>query len=276
MPGTSPKSRTCRDKSPKGKRQHSVPDSLGSDPQKPNGERLQKVLAQAGVASRRRAEELITAGRVKVNGETVRVLGTKVNPSDQIEVDGRLLERGTASRYYVLNKPAGVITTARDEYGRPTVLGLVKGIPGRVYPVGRLDYDTAGLLLLTDDGELTYRLTHPRFGVAKTYIAGVHGPVPEAALARLRQGIELEDGKTAPARVRKLSGGPDGLELLEITIHEGRNRQVRRMCEAVGHPVVTLERVKFGPLGLDVPRGSYRPLSAQEILALRRAAGLNP
>lgn len=238
--------------------------------------RLQKVLAQAGVASRRRAEELILAGRVTVNGAIVTALGSKVKANDAVTVDGRPLSSKEILHYYVLHKPAGVITSAGDPQGRPTVLSLMAGVPVRVYPVGRLDYTTSGLLLLTNDGELAFRLTHPRFGVPKTYLAWVKGPVSNHALDALRRGVALEDGKTAPAQIRRLPAKGD-LECLEITIHEGRNRQVRRMCEAVGHPVSQLQRIRFGPVNLEpqLKPGAYRALTAAEVRALRRAAKLN-
>ncbi|MDR3289415.1 MAG: rRNA pseudouridine synthase [Peptococcaceae bacterium] len=238
---------------------------------------MQKVLAQAGVASRRQAEELITSGKVKVNGKVVSVLGTRVREKDRIEVEQMPVERETTLRYYLLNKPVGVISTARDERGRKKVLDLLENVPVRVYPAGRLDFDTSGLLLLTNDGELTYRLTHPRFGVEKTYIAGVTGEIDPQRLGRLRRGVMLEDGKTAPAKVRYLGTDPRrGLELLEITIHEGRNRQVRRMCQAVGLTVTTLKRTRFASLVLnrEVASGEYRQLTAQEIQSLRQQVSL--
>lgn len=232
-----------------------------------DGERLQKVLAQCGYGSRRACEELIAAGRVRVNGE-VAVLGDRVDPeTDSVEVDGRPAPLRAGLVYYLLNKPAGVVSTAQDTHGRATVVDLVPEEP-RVYPVGRLDYETEGLLLLTNDGELTNRLTHPRYGVEKEYLATVE-PVPVAAgaLRRLRDGVELEDGMTAPARVSQPSPG-----LLRITIHEGRNRQVRRMCEAVGHRVVRLVRVRIGPLSDRRLRpGEWRPLDPAEVRQLIEA-----
>jgi 23S rRNA pseudouridine2605 synthase len=238
----------------------------------PSGERLQKVLAQAGLGSRRACEDLIAAGRVTVNGE-VATLGTRADPEvDAIEVDGARIGVREGLVHYLLNKPAGVVTTASDPQGRPTVVGLVPAEP-RVYPVGRLDADTEGLLVLTNDGELAHRLTHPSFGVDKEYLADVTGTPSRGALRRLRDGVELEDGPTAPARVSLV-----GDHTLRITIHEGRNRQVRRMCEAVGHPVRRLVRVRIGPLAdRRLPPGEWRPLTQAEVRALERAAaGVRP
>jgi len=230
--------------------------------------RLAKHLAHAGVASRRAAEAIIAAGRVTVDGATVTDPARDVSGGEAIAVDGERL--GAAPRHvvYAVNKPAGVVSTAHDTHGRPTVVDLVP-VATRLYPVGRLDADTTGLILLTNDGELANRLTHPRFEVPKTYRAKVrNGPVGEAALRALRDGVELDDGRTAPARVRAVR--PD---VLELTIHEGRKRQVRRMCEAVGHPVVALRRVRFGPLELgDLGAGAHRRLTAAEVERLRGAA----
>ncbi len=230
--------------------------------------RLGKYLAHAGVASRRAAEGLVGAGRVTVDGEPVRDPARDVSDGDDVRVDGRAVALAGHDRVvYLLNKPAGTVSTASDPQGRPTVVELVPRAE-RLYPVGRLDADSTGLLLLTNDGGLAHRLTHPSFGVPRVYRAVVRNPpVKPAALRALREGVELEDGRTAPARVRRLA--PDRLEL---TLHEGRKRQVRRMCEAVGHRVVTLERVAFGPLRLgDVKLGSHRRLSAVEVAALRDA-----
>jgi len=233
----------------------------------PSGERLQKVLAQAGLGSRRTCEELIADGRVTVNGE-VATLGARADPeADAIEVDGARIGVRQGLVHYLLNKPSGVVTTASDPQGRPTVVGLVPAEP-RVYPVGRLDADTEGLLVLTNDGELAHRLTHPSFGVDKEYLAEVTGIPSRGALRRLREGVELDDGPTAPARVSLV-----GDHMLRITIHEGRNRQVRRMCEAVGHPVRRLVRVRIGPLAdRRLPPGEWRPLTQAEVRALERAA----
>jgi 23S rRNA pseudouridine2605 synthase len=230
------------------------------------GERLQKVLAQAGLGSRRACEELIAAGRVRVNG-SVAELGARADPeSDRIEVDGAPVGVRPDLVHYLLNKPGGVVTTASDPQGRPTVVDLVPSEP-RVFPVGRLDADTEGLLLLTNDGELAHRLTHPSFGVDKEYLAEVEGSPSRGAVRRLREGVALEDGPTAPAKVSLV-----GDHLLRITIHEGRNRQVRRMCAAVGHPVHRLVRVRVGPISdRRLAPGEWRPLTQAEVRSLERA-----
>ncbi|MEO5678270.1 MAG: pseudouridine synthase [Acidimicrobiales bacterium] len=230
------------------------------------GERLQKVLARAGIGSRRVAEDLIGAGRVRVNGE-VAVLGRRVDPEqDVVAVDDTPIGTAQGLAYRLLNKPRGVVATADDPQGRPTVVQLVPDDP-RVVPVGRLDVDTEGLLLLTNDGQLHHRLTHPSFGVEKEYLAEVEGEPAPRALQRLRAGVELDDGVTAPAKAS--SPGPN---LLKITLHEGRNRQVRRMCEAVGHPVRRLVRIRIGPLADGTLRpGSWRDLTVEEVRALERA-----
>jgi 23S rRNA pseudouridine2605 synthase len=230
--------------------------------------RLAKYLAHAGVASRRASEQLIFAGRVRVGDEVVRDPARDVDGSVPVTVDGRAVRVSTGQKaVYAVHKPRGVVSTARDPQGRPTIVSLVPSAR-RLYPVGRLDADTTGLILLTDDGELAHRLTHPSFEVPRTYHAKVrHPPVREEALQRLRAGVELDDGRTAPARVKRLA--PDRLE---ITIHEGRKRQVRRMCEAVGHPVIALERVRFGPLWLGkLEEGQHRRLTAPEVEKLRRS-----
>ena len=229
-------------------------------------ERVQKVLARIGVGSRRAVEELVVEGRVLVNGRTA-VLGDRVDPEvDRVTVDGVPIGIRPGLVHYLLNKPTGVVTTADDPQGRPTVLGLVPAEP-RVHPVGRLDLDSEGLLLLTNDGDLTHRLTHPSFGVDKEYLAWVEGRPGRAALRSLREGVELEDGRTAPARVSTVE--PD---VLRIVIHEGRNRQVRRMCAAVGHPVRRLVRVRIGPIvDRALPPGSWRPLDSDEVRALAAA-----
>jgi 23S rRNA pseudouridine2605 synthase len=229
--------------------------------------RLGKFLAHAGVASRRAAEQLIADGRVSVGDEVVTNPATDVDSSSAVAVDGRPIEP-EPREVHALNKPAGVVSTARDTHGRPTVVQLVRS-SRRLYPVGRLDADSTGLILLTNDGELADLLTHPRYGVDKVYRARVRPQrVSARALAALRDGVELEDGRTAPAKVRQVSPG-----LLEITLREGRKRQVRRMCEAVGHRVVELERVAFGPLGLrGLEEGRSRRLKPAEIERLRRSA----
>jgi len=249
------------------------------------GERLQKVLAQAGVASRRHSERLILDGRVTVNGDKVSALGTKVGIQDHIEVDGHPVERSEGLHYYLLNKPVSVITSASDPQRRTTVVDLMKDVPARVYPVGRLDYDTSGLLVLTNDGELAHRLMHPTYGVEKTYRVWVQGPVGINALETLRQGVLLEDGNTAPAKVERVSSISNGtnvkskgnhLEVLEVTIHEGRNRQIRRMFAAIGYLAVKLERIRFGSitLGNSLSIGAYRALTIEEVKELRSKAGL--
>ena len=239
-----------------------------------SGERLQKVLAGAGWGSRRAAEELIAAGRVTVNGE-VAELGRRVDVErDVIEVDGAPVGIRPDRVYYLLNKPAGVVTTARDPHGRATVVELVPGEP-RVFPVGRLDADTEGLLLLTNDGELANRVAHPRHGVEKEYLATVDtasGPVTAGEIRSLRTGIELDDGRTAPAKVSQPAPG-----VLRITIHEGRKRQVRRMCDAIGHPVGRLVRTRIGPLhDRRLAPGEWRHLTPPEVRALAMAVGGRP
>lgn len=233
----------------------------------PQGERLQKVLAARGWGSRRTCEQLIAAGRVRVNGE-VAVLGRRVDVErDVVEVDGAPVGVRPGLVYYLLNKPVGVVTTASDPQGRPTVVELVPAEP-RVFPVGRLDVNTEGLLLLTNDGALANALAHPSHGVEKEYLAEVEGEVSAGALRRLRAGVDLDDGRTAPARVSRPSPG-----VLRITIHEGRNRQVRRMCAAVGHPVTRLVRTRIGPLRDNaLPPGQWRELSSTEVRDLAHAA----
>jgi 23S rRNA pseudouridine2605 synthase len=235
--------------------------------------RLAKYLASAGIASRRASETIIRAGRVTVGGTVIADPARDVGPADAVAVDGRAVPAPEVRVVYALNKPAGVVSTARDTHGRPTVVSLIPKAGVRLYPVGRLDAQTTGLILLTNDGELAHRLTHPSFEVPKTYRAKLSGgPVREAAVRSLRDGVELEDGRTAPARVRRVS--PD---VLELTIHEGRKRQVRRMCEAVGHPVTGLERTGFGPLQLgNLKPGAYRELTPAEVARLSAAAAGRP
>jgi 23S rRNA pseudouridine2605 synthase len=230
------------------------------------GERLQKVLARVGIGSRRVCEDLIAEGRVLVDGE-VAVLGRRVDVETAlIELDGAPIGVRPDLVHYLLNKPAGVVTTADDPEGRPTVVGLVPTEP-RVFPVGRLDFDTEGLLLLTNDGELAHRLTHPSFGVEKEYVAELQGSPSRAALRRLREGIQLDDGVTAQARAALLEPS-----VLRLTIHEGRNRQVRRMCDAIGHPVVRLIRTRIGPLAdRSLAPGAWRELTVDELRSLQRA-----
>jgi pseudouridine synthase len=234
--------------------------------------RLNKALAEAGVASRRRAEDLIRAGRVKVNGKVVLNPAHKVQDGDELEVDGQRVQRTRRRVALLLYKPPGYVSTVRDPWGRPTVLDLVGPSPYRLFPVGRLDLDSEGLLILTNDGELTQLLTHPRYGIEKTYEVLVRGRPSTEAIKRLEQGIRLEEGLTAPAKVRILRR--QGLNtLLEITIHEGRKRQIKRMCQAVGHPVLFLKRTRIAFLTLaGLSPGKYRTLTQEEIGRLKSEA----
>ena len=241
-------------------------------------ERLQKIIASAGVASRRKAEELIASGRVQVNGTVVTELGTKADPeSDHIRVNGKLLHTRAEQRkvYLLLNKPRGYVTTMSDPEKRPTVMDLVRGVKGRVYPVGRLDYASEGLLLLTNDGDLANRMMKAASHVPKTYLVKIAGIPKEEALAKLRSGLSIatDEGKrvrTAPASVRvvKEANNP----WYEVTLIEGRNRQIRRMFEAVGHHVEKIKRVRYGPLSLDVPPGEFRSLTLKEVERLKSAS----
>jgi 23S rRNA pseudouridine2605 synthase len=232
-------------------------------------DRLQKVLAHAGVSSRRQAEQLISSGRVKVNGEVVTQLGTTVSAGDRVAVDGKLISRAEAFEYYLLHKPPGVVTTVRDPQRRPTVLQLLRGVTARVYPVGRLDADSEGLLLLTNDGELAHRLTHPRYGVDKEYLVELDRPASNQELARIRQGIESQGERLNARRVRRQ--GVDGAHV-SVVLAEGKKREVRRMFEAVGSRVLRLQRTRFGPVRLgDLPPGRYRALTKEEIERLRAA-----
>ncbi|SDL98470.1 ribosomal large subunit pseudouridine synthase B [Halarsenatibacter silvermanii] len=227
--------------------------------------RLQKFMARSGVASRRRSEEIIAAGRVEVNGETVTEMGVKIDPTtDTVRVDGEKLSREEL-KYIKLNKPTGVISSADDPRGRKTVVDYVDHLPQRLYPVGRLDYDSRGLILLTNDGDLTHILTHPSFTVTKVYRVEIAGILTSESLTRLETGIELEDGPTAPARLSQVKY-KGGSTVFKLALHEGRNRQIRRMCKAVGHEVQDLVRLRIGPLALkDLAGGSWRELSAEEI-----------
>ena len=246
-------------------------------------ERLQKLLSIAGVASRRASEELITQGRVEVNGEVVRTLGTKADPQkDLVKVDGRRLRFDIRPRYILLNKPKGVVTTRHDPEKRRTVMDLLTSVREYVYPVGRLDYDSEGLLLLTSDGDLAARLTHPRHAVDRVYEAIVVGAPAEEDLERLRRGVFLDGARTAPAEVRRAStvdkgsrrASRESLTKLVITLREGRNRQVRRMCASIGHPVRKLTRIRMGPIKLgDLPPGHWRDLTPREVEKLKGAAG---
>ena len=231
--------------------------------------RLAKYLAHAGTASRRAAEELVRAGRVSVGGQVERDPARDVDDESDVRLDGQPLRGREPRVVYALNKPAGVVSTARDTHGRKTVIELIPDAGVRLYPVGRLDIDTTGLILLTNDGELANALTHPRFEVPKTYRARVGGgPVSQAALRTLRTGVALEDGPSAPARASRVNH-----DVIELELHEGRKRQVRRMCEAVGHPVRELERVAFGPVRLGTLRpGRHRRLTAAEVERLRAAS----
>ena len=229
-------------------------------------ERLQKVLARAGIASRRASEEMIQAGRATINGRTA-ALGDKVGDSDRIELDGIPVLRDPNLVHYLLHKPRDVVSTASDTQNRQTVVDLVPSTI-RVYPVGRLDADSEGLIILTNDGDLTHRLTHPSFGVPKEYLVHVEGIPQRSAVRSLREGIQLDDGMTAPAQVSMPDQG-----LQKKTIHEGRNRQVRRMCAAIGHPVVRLVRVRIGPItDSSLTAGSWRELTNEEVRSLYQAA----
>lgn len=232
-------------------------------------ERLQKLLSRAGVASRRAAEQLMLEGRVTVNGTTVRELGTKADPAgDEIRVDGRRVKFADEHRYLLLNKPRGYMTTRSDPEGRPTVIDLLKGVREYVYPVGRLDYDSEGLLILTNDGDLAARLTHPSHEVPRVYEARVLGEPDRHDLDRLARGVTIDGRRTHLAEVRALR--PD---VLQVTIHEGRNRQVRKMCEAIGHPVTHLKRVAIGPIRDGrLKLGAWRELTPEEVRKLRSAS----
>lgn len=238
-----------------------------------DGERLQKVMAAAGVASRRASEDLIAAGRVTVNGCVVRELGSRVRPDDRIEVDGLVIVTDPDLRYYALNKPAGVVSTMSDERGRPDLSRYVTAETGRIFNVGRLDEATHGLLLLTNDGELAHRLMHPSFEIDKVYVALVRGKVAPRTLAELREGIVLDDGPIAADRARVLDASRDQT-MVEVTLHSGRNRIVRRMFGHVGHPVMELTRRQFGPVHLGTLReGQMRPLTSDEVGRLLKQTG---
>jgi 23S rRNA pseudouridine2605 synthase len=250
-------------KGPAGARAQTGPTGARAQTGPTGAERIQKVLARAGVGSRRVCDELVAAGRVTVNGVTAE-LGRRVDPrADVVAVDGVPVPVAPDLVYYLLNKPSGVVTTASDPQGRPTVLDLVPASP-RVFPVGRLDFDTEGLIVLTNDGALAHRLAHPSHGVAKEYLAQVEGTTEPGSLRRLREGVELDDGPTAPAVVGKVAP-----HVLRIVVHEGRNRQVRRMLEAVGHPARRLVRTRIGPIADPGLRpGRWRPLRPDEVRAL--------
>jgi 23S rRNA pseudouridine2605 synthase len=236
-------------------------------------ERLQKIMAAAGVCSRRKAEELITAGRVRINGVTARELGMKADPlRDEIRVDGKLISVALTPVYLMLHKPEGFVTTTKDPEGRPTVMELVKRVKQRVYPVGRLDWGTSGLLLFTSDGSLTRHLTHPSSQVPKTYYVKVEGRIGDAALRKLEAGPDIGGPPLKPSRAAFVKFSRGGTHSwIELTITEGRTRQVRLMCEAVGHPVLKLKRVALGPLQLgDLPLGEWRFLTERETAALMK------
>ena len=248
----------------------------------PEGVRLQKVLAAAGVASRRVVENYIVEGRIEVNGHVVTELGRRIDPAtDHVSVDGVAVQLDTAKRYYMLNKPRGVVSSMRDEQGRPDLTQFTADLDERVYNVGRLDAETSGLLILTNDGELAHVLAHPSFGVSKTYIAKVKGRVTPQVIQQLKNGIDLDDGPIAADKARILQQQADERHsMVELTLHSGRNRIVRRMMDAVGHPVVDLVRRSFGPLNLGTLRsGQLRPLTSAELgqlLTISRATDAEP
>jgi len=234
--------------------------------------RLQKFLAHAGIASRRKAEELITQGRVFVNGVRIKDLGVKVSSSDVIEVDGKIVKPEERKVYIMLNKPVGYVSTVKDQFARKTVLDLVKDVKERIYPVGRLDYGTSGLILLTNDGDFSYTLTHPSCEIDKVYTAVVKGTVSKDKIEAFKKGIKIDDYITSPAKLRIINIAGN-TSTVEITIHEGKNRQVRKMCEAIGHPVLKLKRIAIGPLKLgDLEEGKWRYLTEQEVESLVSSA----
>ena len=234
-------------------------------------ERLQKYLAESGIASRRKSEELILQGKVKVNGQVVTKLGMKIDPKkDQVQyMDKEVSKVEVEMIYIMLHKPEGYVTTSKEQFGRPGVMDLVKGIKTRVYPVGRLDYDTSGLLLLTNDGDLTFKLTHPKHDVDKTYIAKVYGTPNDMDLQKFRRGVHIDGERTKPAKIMVLEKG-ERQAVVEISIHEGRNRQVRKMCEEIKHPIAQLQRVATGELKLgDLAKGKHRHLTPAEVKYLK-------
>lgn len=235
--------------------------------------RINKYIANCGVSSRRKAEELILEGRVKVNGEVIKELSYKIDDSkDSVEVDGNKISLNQKNIYIVLYKPEGYITTVKDQFNRPSVVDLVKDIDERLYPVGRLDYETSGLLILTNDGDLTYKLTHPKHNVEKVYKAKIKGMPTASEIRNFETGLEIEDYKTAPAKIKLTKTFRDkGFSECEITIHEGRNRQVRKMCRAINHPVLNLKRIKMGEIGLkNLEVGKYRHLTKEEVDYLKK------
>lgn len=232
--------------------------------------RLQKFLAEAGIASRRKAEELITEGKVQVNGKVVTELGTKVDDkTDMVVYNGNRISVEEKLVYIMLNKPEGYVCTVKDQFSRPTVLDLIKGVNERIFPVGRLDYDTSGMIILTNDGDLTYKLTHPKHNIEKVYMAKVFGRPDDNDINKFRHGVLIEGQKTEPARLEIIEN-VGKMCLVKITITEGRNRQVRKMCEAIKHPVYSLQRVSTGTLNLgDLKKGSFRNLTEPEIKYLK-------
>ncbi|MTI67804.1 MAG: rRNA pseudouridine synthase [Firmicutes bacterium] len=232
--------------------------------------RLQKYMAKCGVASRRKSEKLISKGVVKVNGSTITELGFKINPDkDIVKVNNRIIKMEEKSVYILLNKPDGYITTVSDQFDRPTVLDIIKNVKQRVYPVGRLDYDTSGLLLITNDGNLTYKLTHPKHEINKTYIAKIKGIPKENELTKFRNGLKIENYITSKAKIKILNRYKDS-SLVEIIIHEGKNRQVRKMCDKIGHPVIWLKRIALGKITIDnLEKGKWRYLNDKEINYLK-------
>ncbi|HUA09630.1 MAG TPA: pseudouridine synthase [Candidatus Acidoferrales bacterium] len=236
--------------------------------------RLNKYIAQSGVASRRRADELIASGKVRINGKVIRELGTMVAQGDKVDVSGTPIAPIAQTAYLVVHKPAGVMTTMRDPQGRRTIAELIPKRMPRVVPVGRLDYDTAGVLLMTNDGDLANRLLHPRYGVEKTYRATIAGRLSPEDVKRLHDGVGLDAGEQAAGALVRVVAVRAGFSVVDITVHEGRNRLVRRMFEALGHPVRDLVRLRFGPVSLgDLPVGHTRSLTPKELSALRRVRG---
>ena len=240
-------------------------------------ERLQKIIARAGITSRRKAEELILQGRVTVNGRVVKELGSKADAErDHLKVDGKLIHPKQPQAYLMLNKPRGFVTTLSDPERRPTVLDLLKGVKHRVFPVGRLDYETEGLLLLTNDGDLAHALMHPSYEVSKTYLAKVKGVLTDEQIKKLERGVPVADRKTAPCTIRKIQKTQEN-SWVEVTLHEGKKRQVRRMLESTGHPVLKLKRIRYAFLELaGLLPGQYRYLTPQEVKRLKTLAAHSP
>ncbi|SHJ48211.1 pseudouridine synthase [Paramaledivibacter caminithermalis] len=232
--------------------------------------RLQKFISLAGVASRRKAEEYIKMGRVKVNGKIIKEMGVKINPeADRVSLDNRDIKILDNKIYIALNKPKGYITTSSDQFNRPTVLDLLKGVSERIYPVGRLDYNTSGLLLLTNDGELTHRITHPSSHIYKTYVSKIKGIISSKEMSRFEKGLNIGGYVTAPAKIELLKEYRNNC-LVEIIIYEGKNRQIRRMMDVLGHPVITLKRISIGKIHIDnLPEGKWRYLTKEEIKYLK-------